>query len=128
MRRSIVLWHAMLVLLLPGCRAAAPPLVAEGEPPRATVTGKVTGPLGSGPIAGRQVSAVDVTTGARYSTKTTVSGGYSLLVPPGRYRLEVALLWAERVVGDPGTLELAPGAFVREADLVLGGAGLASEP
>lgn len=128
MRRAVVLWLAILVLLLLGCRTAAPPLAAGGEPPRATVAGKVTGPLGSGAIAGRLVSAVEVTTGARYSTKTTVSGRYSLLVPPGRYRLELALLRAERVVADPGILDLAPGDFVREADLVLGGAGLASEP
>lgn len=128
MRRSVVLWLAILVLLLLGCRTAAPPLDAAGEPPRATVTGTVSGPLGSSPVAGRQVSAVEVTTGAYYSTDTTVSGRYSLLLPPGRYRIELVLLPAERVVEDPGVLDLAPGAFVREADLVLGGAGLAGEP
>jgi hypothetical protein len=127
MRRSIVLWLAVLVLLLLGCRTAAPPVDVSGALPRATVVGKVTGPLGTGPVAGRLVSAVEVATGARYSTKTYVTGGFTLLVPPGRYRLEVALARAERVAEDPGILELAPGAFVRDADLVLAGAGLVSE-
>lgn len=128
MRRSIVLWLAFLVLLLMGCRTAAPPADVAGAPPRATVAGKVTGPLGSGPVAGRLVSAVEVTTGARYSAKTHLSGGFTLLVPPGRYRLEVALARAERVAEGPGTLDLAPGDFVRDADFVLGGAGLVGEP
>jgi hypothetical protein len=128
MRRSIVLWLAIVLLLLLGCRTVGRPVETGGEPPRATVAGKVTGPLGSGPIAGRLVSAVEVATGARYSTKTHVSGGFTLLVPPGRYRVEVALVPPERIVEDPGVLELAPGDFVDDADVVLGGAGLVGEP
>jgi hypothetical protein len=130
MRVSIPFWLAIpaILLLPPGCRTAAPLIGAEEVPARATVAGKLTGPRGSGPIDGRLVSAVEVTPGARYSTKTHLSGGFSLLLPPGRYRLEVALVPAERVVQDPGVLELAPGAFVGEANVVLGGAGLVRDP
>jgi len=131
MRRSIPFWLAITVvlLLLLGCRTATPPGLEPGvTPARATLAGRLTGPLGSGPIAGRLVSGVEVTTGARYSAKTHVSGGFTLLVPPGRYRLEVALSRAERVVEDPGVLDLASGAVVLDANLVLGGAGLVGEP
>jgi hypothetical protein len=119
MRRSIALCLALLVLLL----AATPDLQPNGLP-RATLVGRITGPLGRGPVAGRQVVAIEVTTGARYATKTHVSGGFTLLLPAGRYRLDVAVTWAERVVEAPEVLELEPGDFVRGADVVLGGAGL----
>jgi hypothetical protein len=66
------------------------------------------GALGSGPVAGRLVSAVELGTGARYSTTTYVTGGFTLLVPPGRYRLEVALARAERVAEGPGVLDSPP--------------------
>lgn len=128
LRRSIPFWVALLVLLLADCRSAAPPALEPVPTARATLAGKVTGPQGIGPVAGRQVVAVDVTTGARYATKTHLSGGFTLLVPPGRYRLEVALARAESIVEEPGVLDLAPGALVRDADVVLGGAGVADEP
>jgi len=124
MRRLIVLWLALLTLLLAACRTAAPPGLEPSKPPRATLAGRVTGPLNSGPVAGRQVVAVEVTSGARYATKTHVSGGFTLFLPPGRYRLDVTLAWAERVIEAPELLELEPGGFVRDADVVLGGAGL----
>jgi hypothetical protein len=114
----------MLALLLADCRTAAPPGLEPSQPARATLAGRVTGPLESGPVAGRQVVAVELKSGARYATRTHVSGGFTLFLPSGRYRLEVALTWAERLIEAPEILELEPGAFVRDADFVLGGAGL----
>jgi hypothetical protein len=130
MRRSIPLWVALLVILLVllGCRTAAPPGDEPAAPARATIAGRLSGPLGTAPVAGRLVEAVEVTTGARYSTTTTVSGGFSLFVPPGRYRLSAALGRGESLVAGPGILALAPGQVSREADLVLGGAGVVDEP
>jgi hypothetical protein len=122
------LWLAVTMLVLAGCRTAAPLIGAEAVPARATLVGTISGPRGSAPLVGRQVSAVEVTTGALYSTKTQDSGGFTLLVPPGRYRLEVDLIPPERVADDPGVLELAPGEIVEDADVVLGGAGLVDEP
>jgi hypothetical protein len=129
MRRSIPIWLMILVFLLLflGCRTAAPPVDMAGEPLRATLAGRVIGPMGSGRVAGRLVTAVEVTNGARYSTMTHSSGGFTMLVPPGRYRLDVVLTWAERLVSDPGVIDLEPAALVRDAVVVVGGAGLASE-
>jgi hypothetical protein len=127
-RPSLLLWLAIGATLPAGCRTAAPLIGAEDVAARATVAGKVTGPQGSSPLEGRLVSVVEVTTGARYSTKTHVSGGFTLLVPPGSYRLDVALAPAEKIVKDPGVLELAAGALVDEANVVLGGGGLVTEP
>jgi hypothetical protein len=129
MRRPMWIPICILVLILPllDCRTAAPLIGAEAIPARATVAGRVTGPMGSDPVAGRLVSAVDVTTAARYWTTTSVTGGFTLLVPPGRYRLNVALARAERLVEEPRVLDLDPGAFVDDADFVLGGAGIASD-
>jgi hypothetical protein len=129
-RPPIPVWVVLLAiaLLLLACRTGAPPGAVAGRPERGTIAGRLTGPLDSGPIAGRLVEAVEVTTAARYSTKTTVSGGFTLFVPPGRYRLYVALGRGERLIEEPGVLRLGPGGFVDDAELVLGGAGMVGEP
>jgi hypothetical protein len=122
-----VLWLALTMASVAGCRTAAPLIGAEEVPARATMAGNVAGPHGGAPLAGRLVSAVEQTSGALYSTKTQDSGGFVLLVPPGRYRLEVALIPAERVVEDPGVIELAPGEIIDDVDVVVGGVGVVKE-
>jgi hypothetical protein len=71
------------------------------------------------------VAAIEVQGGRRFSTRTGVNGGFTLLLPPGRYRLEVALASAENLVVEPEVVELEPGGVVAGVDVVLGGAGLA---
>jgi len=48
--------------------------------------------------AGRRVEALDLSGGRRYSVTTSVTGGFSIPVPPGKYRLEVELREGERVL------------------------------
>jgi len=115
---------AMLLACAPACSSLPPPRV-ENEDARGTLAGSVHGPGGVAPVKGRQVVAVEVDTGRRYSTRTNDVGSYSLLVPPGRYRIEVALASGEEVVRDPGVAQVEPSQLIPEADVVLGGAGLA---
>ena len=58
------------------------------------------------PIPGRHVYAIDIRTGARFSAVTNVTGGFSIEVPPGKYRLEVELREGEAVVRNPGTIDI----------------------
>ena len=48
-----------------------------------------------------KVTAIEVTTGARYDTTTAINGGYTIKVPVGVYRLELELRSGE-------TIEKAP--------------------
>jgi hypothetical protein len=87
----------------------------------------VRGPGGVAPPAGRQVEAVDIATGRRYATETNPVGGFSLLLPPGRYRVEVALTPGETVVESPGIVTVEPSELADEQDVILGGAGVVDE-
>ena len=75
---------------------------------RGTIGGVVQMAGGGQPLAGRGVHAVDPATGARYSATSSVTGGFSIQVPPGKYRLEVDLLEGERLVEEPGTIDIGP--------------------
>ena len=58
------------------------------------------------PLPGRNVHAVDTVTGQRYSAVTGVTGGFSIKVPPGKYRLELELREQETVVQQPGIIDI----------------------
>jgi peptidoglycan/LPS O-acetylase OafA/YrhL len=86
-----------------GCAAAHGGAVigSSDKPPdmSGTISGVVRSAGSNSPIAGRRVTAIETTTGAKYEATTATNGGYTMKVPMGRYRLEVALLAAE-VVND----------------------------
>jgi hypothetical protein len=102
-------------------------LGAEDVKARGTVAGTVSGPEDIGPIAERQVVAIELASGMRHTTKTNGTGAFSLLLPPGRYQLEVILCQGEAVVRAPSVITLGPGDLVDDADIILGGAGVAGE-
>jgi hypothetical protein len=60
-----------------------------------TIAGIVTGPADV-TLADRTVTVVNVETGEQYQTATGQTGGYSLRVPAGTYRLMVQLRPGER--------------------------------
>lgn len=97
----------LLILTGSACRSGQPLLVsAMGDKTTpGTIAGIVT-VSGGEPLAGRNVHAVHVTTSRRYSAVTNVTGGFSIKVPPGEYRLQVDLQEGERVVHDPGIVHI----------------------
>lgn len=119
---------ALLALLMAsggmGCRSATP---IEAPAARGTLAGTVRGPEGVAPVEGRLVEAVDVESGRRYGTKTNTVGGFSLMLPAGRYRLEVALGPGERVLESPGVVVLGASELARDQDVILAGAGVVDE-
>jgi hypothetical protein len=100
----------------------------ENQRARGTLSGTVTGPDETLPVAGRLVEAVDVTTGARFSTTTDRAGGYSILLPAGTYRIEVALGRDEAVAKKPPLVEIGPGQVRTGIDVIFGGAGVVESP
>lgn len=119
---------ASLLLTTAACRSMAVVPPAEENPTaRATLSGTVRGPDGIAPVAGRRVEAVEVDTGERHETETSVVGAYTFLLPPGRYRLEVALEPGEALVKEPGPLTVDAGELAKDLDFTLGGAGVIQE-
>jgi len=52
-------------------------------------------------VPGRTVAAVSTSTGRRFEARTGVDGGYTIQVPRGTYRIEVALQANEMVLKQP---------------------------
>jgi carboxypeptidase family protein len=97
--------HTALVLILALVTLGAchpGPVIGSGGQPNVggTIAGIVTTD-GNTPVAGRKVTVIETTTGARFDATTGVDGGYTIKVPRGTYRIEVQLQGTERVVKQP---------------------------
>lgn len=125
-QRLLVRWLACAVCVwLTSCSSAA--LVSPGhgnQSARGTLSGHVSGTDGSYPVARRLVEAVDPSTGQRFSTKTGRGGGYTFLLAPGTYRIEVTVARGEVVVKQPQPVEVRSGELTTGIDVILGGAGV----
>lgn len=109
-----------------GCRRGMP--VIDPSPgvtnANGTISGTVRGPEGAGSIEGRQVEVVNVDTGEVQRTTTSNVGGFTFKVPPGRYRVQVALLEGERVLKGPGVMNVNRSDVDAHADFIIGSARL----
>jgi hypothetical protein len=102
------------------CRPGQP-VINPGPKPAGvtgTISGTVTGSEGASPV-GRQVTAIDVKTGARHQVKTNVDGHYTMQLPPGTYRLEVELKAGESVARAPEQVELTASDLEPDRDFVI---------
>ena len=92
-----------------------------------TISGSVRGPEGTSPISGRTVEAVNVDTGERQRASTSVTGGFTFKVKPGKYRLDLSLLDGETLIKRPDVINVNRSDVDAHADFVLG-AARASRP
>jgi carboxypeptidase family protein len=106
-----------------GCRSGQPIYSATPSDHRTpgTIAGIVSTGEGGEPLAGRRVQAIDLVGGGRYSATTNVTGGFSIPVPPGKYRLEVELREGERVLRSPGTIDINKSDLDANLEIVIGG-------
>ena len=74
-----------------------------------SISGTVTTADGAVALGARKVTAVNMETGARFDVSTTTTGGYTVRVPPGTYRLELELRAGEALATEPGSTEIDPG-------------------
>ena len=119
------LTRAALVLLaisLAACNAAHGPVLDRGSKPTG-VNGTISGIVrlaGGGVAANRRVTAIDVATGVRTDTTTGTNGGYTMKLPPGKYRLEVELQGTEKVTEQPAETEITGSDLDSGRDFVIG--------
>ena len=115
---------AMVVLLIlsGGCAARHGRPLAGGSPvanPTGTISGTVRS-TGGTPLEGRRVSAINVSTQAHFDTMTEKNGGYTIKVPPGRYRLEVELRGGDQLASQPDPFNVNVSDLDAQKDLVVG--------
>lgn len=110
------------VLVLAACRTGVP--VVDANPGPSSVSGTITGTLstadGKAGIGGRKITAVNLDTGVRLAVTTTDTGGYTLKVAPGRYRIDVELAAGETLVRDPGTFTVGRSELQHDVDIRVG--------
>ena len=83
-----------------------PVLSPEGK---MSVGGTIAGIVstnGNAALPGRKVTAINVASGARFDATTGTNGGYTIKVPEGTYRLEIALEPGESVVKQPAETKI----------------------
>jgi len=91
------------------------PVEADG-----TISGTVRGPEGTSAVSGRAVEVVNVDTGERQHGTTSVTGGFTFKVKPGKYRIELALQDGETLVKRPDVIHVNRSDVDAHADFVLG--------
>jgi hypothetical protein len=87
--------------------------------PSGTISGTVTNSAGT-PLEGRRVTAIDVTAEQRYEATTGNTGGYTIKVPPGRYRLEVELRGGDQLAKQPDQTTVNVGDVDAQMNFVIG--------
>jgi hypothetical protein len=102
---------ALSLVLTAFVTACAPrgPVIGTGERPPSvpgTISGIVRIAGSNEPLSARRVTAVEVTTGAKYETSTALNGGYTMRVPVGKYRLDVELRPGEAIADAPPVTEI----------------------
>ena len=115
---------AVMVVLMLGAGCAArhgrPVIGGSVVPnPTGTISGDVTSTSGT-PLEGRRVTAINVATEAHYDATTTSSGGYTIKVPTGRYRLEVELRGGDQLARQPEQTNVNVGDVDAQMDFVIG--------
>jgi carboxypeptidase family protein len=103
LRAVAALVVTVLVLMGSGCRHSVMVADAGSKPPDpgGTISGQLQTPGGGAPVVGRLVTAVNNASGQRFQVRTSNTGGFTLKVPAGSYRVEVELQAGEGVTGAP---------------------------
>ena len=112
----------VLVMLSSGCAARHGRPIIGGSTvpnPTGTISGNVTSTTGT-PLEGRRVSAIDMATEAHFDATTSKGGGYTIKVPPGRYRLEVELRGGDQLAQQPGQTNVNIGDVDETLNFVIG--------
>lgn len=112
----------VLLMLSSGCAARhGRPLIGGSTVPNptGTISGTVTSSTGT-PFEGRRVSAIDMATEAHYDVTTAKDGGYTIKVPPGRYRLEVELRGGDQIATQPEQFNVNIGDVDEKMNFVIG--------
>ena len=112
---------AVALLMIAGC-APRGPVVDTGARPEGvggTIAGTVRGTAEVTALSGRKVTAINQTTNARFEASTGTSGGYTLKVPAGTYRLDVELRSGESLDVRPEPTDVGVGDIDSARDFVV---------
>ena len=87
--------------------------------PTGTISGTVSNSAGT-PLESRRVTAIDMMTEQHYDATTEKNGGYTIQVPPGRYRIEVELRGGDQLAKQPEQINVNVGDVDAQMNFVIG--------
>jgi hypothetical protein len=76
--------------------------------PAGTLSGQLQTPGNGAAVVGRTVTAINNADGQRFEVRSNNTGGFTLRVPPGSYRIEVEQRPGEAVTGAPTDQKVGP--------------------
>ena len=111
----------LTAVLTVACAPRGPVVDTGARPPNVggTIAGTVRADGGAASLAGRKVTAIDQTSGARFEATTGSDGGYTIKVPTGRYQLEVELHSGETLAKRPDPTRVNRGDLDPDRNFVL---------
>ena len=74
-----------------------------------TISGEVKATAGTAPLGGRRVTATNLVTMEVFDSTTSTTGGYTMQVPSGTYRLDVELRQGEVLKHRPDDKHISTG-------------------
>lgn len=112
---------SMVLLAVSACMPRGPVLDTSEGPAGVggTISGTVRASADAIGLVGRKVTAVNLDTGEKHETSTAATGGYTMKVPRGRYRLEVELRPNEALSERPSELEINTSDMDADRDFVI---------
>jgi hypothetical protein len=120
--RGAYLRAAALTIALAAVVACHPgPVINTGDKPSnvgGTISGTVRSDAGAS-LAGRMVTVTNEATGAKLTTSTSSSGGYTIQVPAGKYRLDLELHTGETLSTRPDPTDVNVGDLDERRDFIV---------
>jgi len=102
----------MLVSIAGGSACRHDVLVADAgskpPTPAGTISGQLQTPGNGAAVVGRTVTVINNGDGQRFQVRSNNTGGFTLRVPPGSYRIEVEQRPGEAVAGAPTDQKVGP--------------------
>ena len=117
---SIAIAVALVATLLgAACRRGVPVVDPGPRPPTqdGTISGRLMTPGDASRLSGRRVEVVNIQNGDSRSVSTASDGGFTVKVPPGKYRLKIELHPGEAIVRGPDTIDINPSDL--DSDIVI---------
>jgi len=101
------------------CHPGQPVLGGDKLPVGGTISGTVSAGAGTTAVPSRKVTVINVATNARFDTTTTATGGYTVKVPEGSYRIELELRPGEALAKQPSDVRIHNGDLDARRDFVV---------
>ena len=110
---------SLLLVASAACHPGQPVIGGDKLQVGGTIAGNVTASGESTALASRKVTATNTATNQKYESTTSSTGGYTIKVPEGSYRLDIELRAGETLAKRPEDVRIHNGDVDASRDFVV---------